>query len=232
MKVFRFQQFDIIQDEEVFRVGTDAVLLGALSNPNDAKTALEVGAGTGVISLMLAQRFSMLNILAIDINEKAVDLTTRNFFESPFSDRLKAQQVDFKNFEFGEKFDFIFSNPPYFEVNNSSKDVLARQKIELDFQDLIHSANRLLSERGVFSVIIPAQDENDFIALCKKENLYLQRRVSIRGIEGGEVRRVILAFSKTEVDRCVSEEFVIEKSPRQYSDQYLELTKDFHLFKS
>ena len=85
MKVFRFQQFDIIQDEEVFRVGTDAVLLGALSNPNDAKTALEVGAGTGVISLMLAQRFSMLNILAIDINEKAVDLTTRNFFESPFS---------------------------------------------------------------------------------------------------------------------------------------------------
>ena len=193
---------------------------------------MEVGAGTGVISLMLAQRFSMLNILAIDINEKAVDLTTRNFFESPFSDRLKAQQVDFKNFEFGEKFDFIFSNPPYFEVNNSSKDVLARQKIELDFQDLIHSANRLLSERGVFSVIIPAQDENDFIALCKKENLYLQRRVSIRGIEGGEVRRVILAFSKTEVDRCVSEEFVIEKSPRQYSDQYLELTKDFHLFKS
>lgn len=232
MKVFRFQQFDIIQDEVVFRVGTDAVLLGVLANPKDAKTALEVGTGTGVISLMLAQRFPELQILALDINEKAVEIAQSNFNASPFSNRLKSQQADFKNFDVAEKVDFVFSNPPYFEVNDSSKDVLARQKIELGFGDLIKTSNTILSESGVLAVIIPAQDENDFITFCEKENLHLKRKVSIRGIEGGEVRRVILSFSKSEVDRCIAEEFVVEKSPRQYSDQYLEFTKDFHLFKS
>ncbi len=232
MKVFRFQQFDIIQDEAVFRVGTDAVLLGALANPKDAKIALEVGTGAGVISLMLAQRFPELHVLALDINEKAVEIAQSNFNASPFSNRLKSQQADFKNFDVAEKVDFVFSNPPYFEVNDSSKDVLARQKIELGFDDLIKTSSAILSESGVLVVIIPAQDENDFIALCEKENLHLKRKVSIRGIEGGEVRRVILSFSKSEVDRCIAEEFVVEKSPRQYSDQYLEFTKDFHLFKS
>lgn len=232
MKVFRFQQFDIIQDEAVFRVGTDAVLLGALANPKDAKTALEVGTGTGVISLMLAQRFPELHVLALDINEKAVEIAQTNFNASPFSNRLKSQRADFKNFDVAEKVDFVFSNPPYFEANDSCKDVLARQKIELGFGDLIKTSNAILSEFGVLAVIIPAREENDLIALCEKENLHLKRKVSIRGIEGGEVRRVILSFSKSEVDRCIVEEFVVEKSPRQYSDQYLEFTKDFHLFKS
>ncbi|WP_300673642.1 methyltransferase [Soonwooa sp.] len=232
MKLFKFQQFNINQDDAVFRVGTDAVLLGSLANPEDAKSALEVGSGTGIVSLMLAQRFFGLNILAIDINESAVDLTNQNFIESPFSARLKVSQSDFKSFESEEKFDFIFSNPPYFEANDSSKDVVARQKVELDFQDLIQNANRLLTEQGRFSVIIPSQDEIVFVALCKKENLHLQRKVSIKGIEGGEVRRVILDFTKIKPKHLVLEEFVIEKSPRQYSDQYLETTKDFHLFKS
>ena len=232
MKVFRFQQFDIIQDESIFRVGTDAVLLGVLANPKNGKTALEVGTGTGVISLMLAQRFPELHILAVDINEKAVEIAQTNFSASPFSSRLKSRQADFKSFDFTEKVDFVFSNPPYFEANDSSKDVLARQKVELDFEDLIKTSTTILSEYGVLAVIIPVQDKNNFIALCEKEKLHLKRKVSIRGIEGGEVRRVILSFSKSEVDRCIAEEFVVEKSPRQYSDQYLEYTKDFHLFKA
>ena len=136
MKPFRFQQFDIQQSSDVFRVGTDAVLLGVLSSVHLAKKVLEVGTGTGIISLMLAQRNPEANILAIDINSEAVDIAQNNFSNSPFSERIKSQLQDFKKFETLEKFDLIISNPPYFEINSSDKDILARQRLELDFLDL------------------------------------------------------------------------------------------------
>ena len=118
MKPFRFQQFDIQQNADVFRVGTDAVLLGALANLSEAKNILEVGAGTGIISLMIAQRNPEAQILAIDINSEAVNISQANFSNSPFSDRIKSQLQDLKNFETEEKFDLIISNPPYFEINS------------------------------------------------------------------------------------------------------------------
>ena len=153
MKPFRFQQFEIHQSSDVFRVGTDAVLIGVLSNVVNAKQILEVGTGTGIISLMLAQRNANANILALDINAEAVKISQNNFSNSPFSDKIKSQLQDFKNFETDEKFDLIISNPPYFKINNSEKDVLARQRLELDFSDLIQKASQLLSDEGLFSVI-------------------------------------------------------------------------------
>jgi tRNA1Val (adenine37-N6)-methyltransferase len=137
MKPFRFQQFDIQQNADVFRVGTDAVLLGILANVSKAKNVLEVGTGTGIISLMLAQRNPDVEILGIDINTEAVNISQTNFSNSPFSDRIKSKLQDLKNFETEKKFDLIISNPPYFEINNSEKDILARQRLELNFSDLI-----------------------------------------------------------------------------------------------
>jgi len=229
MKPFRFQQFDINQSSDVFRVGTDAVLLGALSNVINAKQILEVGTGTGIISLMLAQRNPNANILAIDINSEAVQISQNNFSNSPFSDRIKSQLQDFKNLETDEKFDLIISNPPYFEINNSEKDILARQRLELDFSDLIQKASQLLSDEGLFSVIIPFDSEKEFTQMCLNNNLFLQRKIIIKGIQNAEPKRVVLEYSLKQSETIV-ENFVIEKSPRVYSDEYLELTKDFHLF--
>ena len=229
MKPFRFQQFDINQSSDVFRVGTDAVLLGALSNVINAKQILEVGTGTGIISLMLAQRNPNVNILAIDINSEAVQISQNNFSNSPFSDRIKSQLQDFKNFETDERFDLIISNPPYFEINNSEKDILARQRLELDFSDLIQKASQLLSDAGLFSVIIPIDSEKEFTRICLSDNLFLQRKIIIKGIQNAEPKRVVLEYSLKESETTI-ENFVIEKSPRVYSDEYLELTKDFHLF--
>lgn len=229
MKPFRFQQFDINQSSSVFRVGTDAVLLGALSNVISAKQILEVGTGTGIISLMLAQRNPNVNILAIDINSEAVNISQNNFSNSPFSDRIKSQLQDFKNLETDEKFDLIISNPPYFEINNSEKDILARQRLELDFSDLIQKASQLLSDAGLFSVIIPIDSEKEFTRICLSDNLFLQRKIIIKGIQNAEPKRVVLEYSLKESETTI-ENFVIEKSPRVYSDEYLELTKDFHLF--
>jgi tRNA1Val (adenine37-N6)-methyltransferase len=229
MKPFRFQQFDIDQSSNVFRVGTDAVLLGALSNVSKAENILEVGTGTGIISLMLAQKNTHANILAIDINEEAVSISQNNFSNSPFSDRIKSQLQDFKNFETEEKFNLIISNPPYFEINSSEKDILARQRLELDFTDLIKKSSELLSDGGLFSVIIPIDSEKEFSQICFENDLFLRRKIVIKGIKTAEPKRVVLEYSLKESETKI-ENFVIEKSPRVYSDEYLELTKAFHIF--
>ena len=229
MKPFRFQQFDIQQNADVFRVGTDAVLLGALADVSEAKKMLEVGTGTGIISLMLAQRNPEVQILAIDINPEAITISQTNFSHSPFADRMKSQFQDLKSFETEEKFDLIISNPPYFEINNSDKDIIARQKLELDFSDLIRKSRELLSENGLFIVIIPIDSEKEFGEICSENQFFLQRKVIIQGIKTAQPKRLVLEYSFTESETKV-ENFIIEKSPRVYSDDYLELTKDFHLF--
>ena len=178
---------------------------------------------------MLAQRNANANILALDINAEAVKISQNNFSNSPFSDKIKSQLQDFKNFETDEKFDLIISNPPYFKINNSEKDVLARQRLELDFSDLIQKASQLLSDEGLFSVIIPIDSEKQFTKICSDNLLCLQRKVIIKGINTAKPKRVVLEYSLKESEIIV-ENFVIEKSPRVYSDEYLELTKDFHLF--
>ncbi len=229
MKPFRFQKFTIQQLKKVFRVGTDGVLLGALSSVENSSKILEVGTGAGLVSLMLAQRNPFANILALEIDKIAANLASENFTNSIFSDKLKVLHQDFKNFQTDEKFDLIISNPPYFEENSSEKDVLARQKVELSFENLISKSAELLSSKGVFSVIIPSESTEDFCKISQKFNLKLIRKINIYGIKDGILKRNIVEFSHSPKN-LVEEDFVIEKSPRNYSDQYLELTKEFHLF--
>ena len=211
-------------------MGTDGVLLGALANISFAKNILEVGTGSGLISLMIAQRNSDASITALDLNPIAAELAQKNFQASPFHERLRAIESDFKNFNSVEKFDLIISNPPYFENNNSEKDALARQQRELTFEDLISKSVETLSTNGIFCVIIPFSAGNDFEEICKKYNLFLQRRIIIYGIKNSAPKRLILEFG-TEMKSLKEETFTIEKSPRIYSDQYLQATADFHVFK-
>ena len=230
MKPFTFKQFEIQQSKDVFRVGTDGVLLGALADIENASNVLEVGTGTGLISLMLAQRNSQAYFLGLDINEEAAKLTQLNFENSPFHARLKNAHQDFKTFETKDRFDLIVSNPPYFEESGSEKDKIARQTVELNFRQLISNAAELLSENGIFSVIIPVEAGEVFVSVGKENSLHLNRKINIRGIENAKAKRLILEFSSHEKEIRESD-FIIEKSPRQYSDQYLELTKEFHVFK-
>lgn len=230
MKPFTFKQFKIQQSKDVFRVGTDGVLLGALADVESAFRVLEVGTGTGLISLMLAQRNLQANFLGLDINEDAVVLTKLNFENAPFHTRLKNIYQDFKTFETEERFDLIVSNPPYFEESGSDKDKIARQTVELNFRQLITQSAQLFSENGILSVIIPVEAGEVFISIAEENHLFLARRVNIKGIENSKTKRLILEFSLAE-NSLQESEFIIEKSPRKYSDQYLELTKEFHVFK-
>lgn len=229
MKPFRFQQFSIQQSKDVFRVGTDGVLLGAMCNVKNAKKILEIGTGTGLISLMLAQRNVSAKISAIDINENAVKLASENFRNSIFNENLKVELKDFKNFETNENFDLVVCNPPFFEENASAKDVLARQQVELNFRNLVEKSTEIITKKGILSIILPFEAATDVKSLAEEFNLYLVREINIFGIEGGNLKRNILEFSLAQKPLEISD-FVIEKSPRKYSDQYLNLTKNFHVF--
>ena len=229
MKPFRFQQFSIQQSKDVFRVGTDGVLLGAMCNVKNAKKILEIGTGTGLISLMLAQRNVSAKISAIDINENAVKLASENFRNSIFNENLKVELKDFKNFETNENFDLVVCNPPFFEENASAKDVLARQQVELNFRNLVQKSTEIITKKGILSIILPSEAATDVKSLAAEFNLYLVREINIFGIEGGNLKRNILEFSLAQKPLEISD-FVIEKSPRKYSDQYLNLTKNFHVF--
>lgn len=229
MKPFRFKNFTINQSETVFRVGTDGVLLGAFCPVENSNNILEIGTGTGLISLMLAQRNPNAKILAIDISETAVGLAEENFKNSPYSQRLQVLLKDFKNFENPEKFDLIVSNPPYFEENSSQKDTVARQRIELDFDNLIQKSAEFLTENGKFAVIIPFESSENFEKECLMNSLYLHHKIIISGIKNSKPKRVILQFGFKEQEAVLSE-FIIESLPRQYTPEYLELTKDFHIF--
>lgn len=226
MKPFVFKRFEILQDKEVFRVGTDGVVLGALCNGEGAVRALEVGCGTGLISLMLAQRFSSAVFDALDINTKAVEIAGQNFSNSPFANRLNVVEINYNDFESVEKYDLIVSNPPYFE-SDSSKDLIARHQVLLSFQQLIYKSARLISDTGILSVIIPCDDAENFITIAEYNNLCLIRKIDIYGIKGGKLKRNILEFSR-KLSELVLEELVLEKEKRIYSDEYRELTKDFH----
>lgn len=230
MKPFRFQKFTINQNADVFRVGTDGVLLGAMVSCKNSLKILEIGTGTGLISLMLAQRNLESTILAIDIDENAIHLAEENFRNSIFSERLKAGHQDFKNFVSEEKYDLLVCNPPFYEENSSEKDILARQQVSLNFNELIENASKNLSEEGIFAVIIPAESAENFIKICSTHQLHLNRKINVFGIENGVLKRNILEFSFSQ-KTSVEQNFTIEKGPRKYSEQYLELTAAFHVFK-
>jgi tRNA1Val (adenine37-N6)-methyltransferase len=229
VKPFQFQQFQVQQSATVFRIGTDAVLLGALCTVNAAENILEVGTGTGIIALMLAQRNPKSEISALDIDENAVRLAGANFKNSKFSHQLICLLQDFKTFQSDKKFDLIVSNPPYFLENESSKDVLARQRITLDFGALLGNAAKLLSENGILSLIIPSLFAQEIIDRALVEDLYLVKKINLIGRQGGVAKRTVLEFSSTQCD-VENIDFVIEKKPRIYSDEYLALTQDFHVF--
>lgn len=232
MKPFVFRQFVLRQHTAVFRVGTDGVLLGALCGvTEEAQNILEIGTGTGLISLMIAQRCLSADVLAIDINPEAVILAAENFSNSSFADRLQALSTDFKKFKTEQKFDMIVSNPPYFESNPSEKDALARQQRELTFTDLIDGVAENLSTHGLFSVIIPYASVTEFIDHCQANRLFLQRKIVIFGRKESEAKRAVLEFGFTATEP-VTEHFIIEEAPRVYSEQYLATTKDFHVFKT
>jgi tRNA1Val (adenine37-N6)-methyltransferase len=234
--MFQFKQFSIQQDRCAMKVGTDGVLLGAWT-PIDHKpySVLDIGAGTGLVALMLAQRCHAEQIDAIEIDENAFEQCVENFENSPWNDRLfcfHASLDDFMDDLEDEEYDLIVSNPPFYSEDyktESEQRDLARFQDALPFEDLIEAASVLLSENGIFSVIIPYKEEAKFIGLAKECHLFPFKITRVKGTPTTEIKRSMLAFSFTEHPNLTEDEVVIETARHQYTEDYIALTKDFYL---
>ncbi len=233
--MFKFKQFTIQQDKCAMKVGTDGVLLGAWTPlDNNPSSILDIGAGTGLIALMLAQRSHANQIDALEIDEEAYEQATDNFENSPWNDRLFCYHAGLDEFveEPEDTYDLIVSNPPFYtedyKTNNEQRD-LARFADAMPFDELIEAADLFLTENGIFTVIIPFKEEEKFIALAEEYELYPFKITHVKGTPTSEIKRSLLAFSRKKQQQVDSNELIIETARHEYTLEYIGLTKEFYV---
>ena len=230
--MFRFKKFTIKQDKTALKVGTDGVLLGAWVWGNNPKTILDIGAGTGLITLMLAQKFDKSKVYAVEIEKNAYQQSVENILNSDWKDRISIFNSDFLDFAetTNLKFDMIVSNPPFFENQLKSKNQktsIAKHNTTLPFAIFIKKVALILSENGVFFVIIPYENYNNFIHLCSQNFLFCNEKKIVKHTSETISKRILLKFSRK--ISPVSESTLIIKNKQGYSAEYKQLTKDFYL---
>lgn len=230
--MFRFKQFEVRDDLSAMKVGTDGVLLGAWATVESDSTILDVGTGSGLIALMVAQRNPKARITAIDIDRLAVDQARANVSCSPWSGRIAVEYADVRSYEPNQKFDHIVSNPPYFSESQQSPDAaraIARHTSMLDSSALVDAAVRLLNPGGRLSVILPS----DVASQMRREafgRLWLSHQTDIVTRVGDAPRRTMMEFvlSSSHVMPHV-DCFAMQCSDGSYSDEYRQLTEEFYL---
>lgn len=232
-QTFVFKQFTVKQDKCAMKVGTDAVLLGAWVNPKEELNILDIGTGTGIIALMLAQK-AKIAIDAIDIEEEACIQAKENFQSSKWRDRIKIHHTALQDFvkTAQQKYDLIVSNPPYFIDSSKSPEesrTFARHADLLPFDQLLNGVLSLISEKGRFCVIFPFKEGELFRDMAEKNHLYLTKLTRVKTRADKSEKRLIMQFER-ERKTFSENSIVIEQDERHsYTDEYKELTKDYYL---
>ncbi len=232
-QTFAFKQFKIIQDKCAMKVGTDAVLLGSWVNSSNAKTILDIGTGTGIIALMLAQK-SGARIDAIDIDLNAYIQATENINNCQWKDHIEVHHISLQQFakESDHKYDLIVSNPPYFIDSSKASEesrTNARHTDQLPFNELLDGVLKLLNPTGKFYVILPTKESEQFREEAEKHKFFLTKLTRVITRTDKPEKRLMMRFEF--IQRAFSESSItIEKDERHsYTDEYKELTKDYYL---
>lgn len=233
-QAFQFKQFQIQQDRCAMKVGTDGVLLGSWASVEHLpETVLDIGSGTGLLALMLAQRIPHAFIEAIEIDPDAYEQCTENFEASPWADRLFCYHAALLEFveEVEDVFDLIICNPPFYNPSHKSGDSsrdLARFQDAMPFEHLIYAVRHLLSQSGRFATIIPHESAEGFTHLAHSAGLQLNRCCVIKGTPESNPKRQLLEFSFNGSNTKI-ETLIIETERHKYTDKYIALTKEFYL---
>ena len=231
--VFHFRQFTVRQDKCAMKVGTDGVLIGAWADLAHSCHVLDVGTGTGIIALMIAQRNGQATIDAIDIDKEACHQANENIEKSPFADRIKVIHQSFFNFTTEKKYDLIISNPPFFKNALKCSDAkrrVARHDDSLPLKHLIEHAMTMLSEKGRIALILPVSlsEELDFIVATHR--LFFIRRTNVISVEGREAKRFLIEITPHSQNQTnLADSLCLETKDNKRSAQYDALTKDFYL---
>jgi tRNA1Val (adenine37-N6)-methyltransferase len=230
---FQFKQFTIYHDKCGMKVGTDGVLLGAWVNIDDSQFILDVGTGTGLIAIMLAQR-STASITAIEIEKDAFEQAKMNISNCSWNKRISLHHLSYQEYllNAGHQFDLIVCNPPYFINSLKTNEIarnLARHNEKLSHADLLKCSFQLLSTEGKLAVILPYTEGCVFIAEAAGYGLFCSRKTNVKTKPSTPTRRLLLEFSKTPV-RCVEHQLIIGTgSGITYSEEYIKMTKEFYL---
>ncbi len=229
---FHFKKFSVAHAGSTMKVGTDAVLLGAWANVNDAKRVLDIGTGSGTIALMLAQRTSENTMIdAVEIEETDFRQAHENFIQSPWTQKIHVHHSSIQNFYPDKLYDIVVSNPPYFNKSQKPPDEKrsqTRHTVALSYEDLLAAATRLLTDAGSLNVILPYVEGLEFMELAKRYNLFCLRQFSFKTREHKPIERWLLEYSK--MPRSVQTgEIVLYKEGDDWSDSYRSLTRDFYL---
>lgn len=256
--MFKFKQFSIKQEKSAMKVGTDGVLLGAWCDVENTNSALDIGCGTGLIALMLAQKKAKLKIDAVEISAESATEAEENVQNSPFKEQISVFCDSIQNFaeKCDKKYDLIVSNPPFFVDSlkcPNEKRALARHTDTLPYCDLFFAVEKLLNENGLFSVILPEEQCESFINSAKNHNLFLTKQTEVFSKPQSKCHRRLMTFSSAFLtqssqrerkerkddyqkfanfanDLCVKKEkLIIENSRHNFTDEYISLTKDFYL---
>ncbi len=232
---FHFKQFTVYQDRCAMKIGTDGVLLGAWTSlQSKPAQILDIGAGTGIIALQLAQRSQAQLIDAVEIDNDAYEQCVNNFENSPWNDRLFCYHASLREFtqEMDEEsYDLIVSNPPFYPEQYKPQDnarEVARFQEALPFEELLQCIARLLHKKGSFSTIVPFREEEKFIQIAAQYQLFVNRKCHVKGNPKAEIKRSLLQFSfQNKLPQ--TETLIIEKERHQYTEEYKNLVKEFYL---
>jgi tRNA1Val (adenine37-N6)-methyltransferase len=215
------------------KISTDAVLLGSLVQSDAPKQILDIGTGTGVIALMLAQRFPQASLTALELDPEAASQARENCKQSPFSERLTVLQGRLQNFPVEQRFDLLVSNPPFFPDHLPTSDPKRQQALHTDslsFEELLHKASQLLAPSGSFWVILPPRQMQDFIQYAKAYGLFPGTRVGIRDSASKPIHREVVGFSFSEpLATPLREELLLKNGDGSYSVRYQQLISGFLL---
>ncbi len=247
--MFKFKKFSINQENCAMKICTDACIFGAYINVSQSKSILDIGTGTGLLSLMIAQRTDKniilskekIKIMAIEIEKNAFLTAKQNFQQSNYKNRLSISHTSIQDFSRTTHFTFdhIVSNPPFFlhqsKTKNNSKN-LALHSEALSFDDLLSSIDKLLSKNGKCDILLPDYEMNVFIKKAKNYNLFPQKKLNIYTRKEQGIFRVITQFEK-KISEIEEDNFIIYKSKneknielnRGYTDEFVELLKDFYI---
>ncbi len=230
---FQFKQFKIIQEKAAMKVNTDGVLLGAWTNVEAVKTVLDVGAGTGLISLMMAQRCNA-QITGIEIEKNAAEEASENVQNSKWRNRIFIQNISFQHFadHTNSKFDLIVSNPPFF--TNGVKNInphlsMARHNHMLPFADIIAGALKLLAETGTLALILPFDLAQEFVEKASRCALFLSRLTEVKPFPNKPPNRCLMEFGFEKINFEKSQMSVFSDLRNDYSLEFRNLASDFYL---
>ena len=244
---FRFKQFTVWHDRCAMKVGTDGVLLGAWAGPGrpgeisggSPQTVLDIGTGSGLVALMLAQRFPEAQVTGIDSDAEAAAQARENFAGSPWQQRLRAAHISLQEFCRGtaataaaRRFDLIVSNPPFYDTTLTSPDPLrtaARHTGGLTHEELLLLSAGLLSDTGVFSLIVPSESEKSILRLADRSRLHLHRLTRVYSKPSSRPRRILASFGRHPVSSPVEDTLTLTGTDGIRSPEHIRLTRDFYL---